>query len=270
MFDVSAYRGIGQFGKAYKVMLENDAHAPGSVDRLLADEMIRLCPETAEYLYSGYTPTRIYYKKGMRPVLEEYVEKVTPGSNSSEEAVQAITLFTSGLQVNAPADLDSVQFGGTEEDIIARGSDFCTDIARVGCVLYQVAGFPCRIVYLFNTGQAYSGHVIIEAYRTGAWGAIDPLTNVVYYHPDGKPASAWDLMTNPVLIECHGKNKTTPYTTVGQFRGVAISNYFVWEREEYDYTVSGINRYYRSVLEMEEQGWPGGLRWINGEEDWEG
>jgi len=267
MFDVSAYRGIGQFGKAYKVMLENDAHAPGSVDRLLVEEMIRLCTETAEYLYSRYTPISVYYKKGMRPVLEEYVEAVTTGSNSSEEFVQAITLFTSGLQVKAPADLDSVQVGGIEEDIIARGSDWCTDVARVGCALNQVAGFPGRMVSLFNTDEAYSGHVIIEAYRGGAWGAIGPLTNVVYYHPDGKPASAWDLMTNPVIIEYHCKNKTTPYTTVGQFRGVAISNYFVWKWEEYDYTVSGINQYYRSVLEMEEQGWPGGLRWIHGEED---
>ena len=51
MFDVSAYRGIAQFGKAYQTMLENDAHAPGSVDRALAEEMVRLCPETAEYLY---------------------------------------------------------------------------------------------------------------------------------------------------------------------------------------------------------------------------
>ncbi|UCH42555.1 MAG: hypothetical protein JSW16_07030 [Dehalococcoidales bacterium] len=267
MLDISAYRGIDQFGKAYAVMMENDAHAPGSVDRLLIEKMVRLCTETAEYLYSGYTPTSIYYKKGTRPVLEEYVEAATTGSNSSEESIQAITLFTSGLQVKAPTDLDSIQVGGTEEDIIAWGSDWCTDVARVGCALNQVAGFPCRMVSLFNTDEAYSGHVIIEVYRAGAWGAIDPLTNVIYYRPDGKPASAWDLMANPVLIECHWKNKTTPYTTAGQFGGVAISNYFVWEREEYDYTVSGINEYYRSVLEMEEQGWPGGLRWIHGEED---
>ena len=216
-------------------MLENDAHANGSVDRALAGEMVRLCPETAGYLYREYTPEQSYYRKGMRPVLEEYIEKVTSGSNSSEECVKAITLFTSGLQKKAPDDLDSMQFGGTEEDIIARGYDLCTDIGRVGCVLNQVVGFPCRMVNLFDTDRAYSGHAIIEVYRTGAWGAVDTLTNVVYHHPDGKPASAWDLMRNPDLIECHWRGRTTPYTTVGQFRRVAISNYIVWKRDENDY-----------------------------------
>lgn len=34
----------------------------------------------------------------------------------------------------------------------------------------------------------------------------------------------------------------------------------------YDYTVSGVNRYYGQVLDMAERGWPGGLRWLRGED----
>jgi len=30
--------------------------------------------------------------------------------------------------------------------------------------------------------------------------------------------------------------------------------------------VSGINAHYRAILEMSRKGWPGGLRWLFGEE----
>ena len=36
--------------------------------------------------------------------------------------------------------------------------------------------------------------------------------------------------------------------------------------EIYDYAVSPINDYYRSILEMSGRGWPGGLRWLHGED----
>ncbi|MBI3973567.1 MAG: hypothetical protein HY332_20020 [Chloroflexi bacterium] len=48
--DLAPYTGIGQFGAVYRYMLAHDAHAPGSVDRVVAERMVRLCPETAEYL----------------------------------------------------------------------------------------------------------------------------------------------------------------------------------------------------------------------------
>ena len=50
MPDLSRFTGLGQFGPAYRIMLENNSHAPGSVDRVLCERMIRLCPETAAYL----------------------------------------------------------------------------------------------------------------------------------------------------------------------------------------------------------------------------
>jgi hypothetical protein len=266
MIDISLYQGIGQFGPAYQIMLENDPHAPGSIDRLLIENMIRLCPETADYLYREYTPTRSLYQKGTRPKLEQCIEEAVFSSYSDEERIEAITQFTSGLQKNATDDLDLIRVGGTEEEIIARGSDWCADVARVGCALCQVAGFPARIVSLFDTEKAYTGHVIIEVYRDKTWGAVDALTGVIYRHPEARPASTWELMNNPRLIECHSKGELTLYTTVGQFRAAAITNYFVWRWREYDYTVSTVNDYYRSILKMSLLGWPGDLRWLHGED----
>lgn len=265
MVNISAYQGLGQFGPAYKSMLENDAHAPGSVDRILGKNMVRLCSDTANYLYSEYTPTRSLYRKGSHPELEQYVEKAILSCHSDEERIEAIARFTANLQEKADDDLDTMLVGGTEEEIIARGSDWCADVARVACALYQIAGFPARIVCLIDTEKAYSGHVITEVCRDKVWGAVDPLINVRYRHSNRRPASTWDLMKNPYFIERHWKGESTSYTRVGQFREAAISNYFVWCWRQYDYTVSKINDYYRSILDMADQGWPGGLRWLHGE-----
>lgn len=261
------YRGLAQFGPAYRIMLENDAHARGSVDRVLMENMVRLCTETADYLYSQYTPARSLYRRGERPELEYWTDRILLACNTDEERVEAIVRFTAGLQQGkACRDLDSAQIGGTEEEIIARGSDWCADVARVGCALCQVADYPARMVYLVDTEKAYSGHVIMEVFRAEVWGAVDPLTDVLYRLSGGTPASAWDLMNNTDLIEQHFKGESTPYTTPGQFRAAAISNYSLWETTAYDYTMAGINEYYRSILEMSEQGWPCGLRWLHGED----
>ncbi|MEE8413653.1 MAG: transglutaminase domain-containing protein [Dehalococcoidales bacterium] len=265
MIDIFAYRGPAQFGKAYRVMCENDTHTPGSVDRVLGENMIRLCSETAEYLYTAYTPEKSDYKKGIKSELEEYADKIISTCSSDEERIEKIILFTSSLQNRAASDLDSMRFGGTEDDIITRGSDWCTDVARVGCALCQVASFPARMVYLFDITKAYHGHVIIEVYRDSTWGAVDTVTNVIYRHEGGKAASAWKLLNSPEIIEKHWRGDSTYYTTPDQFSRAAISNYFVSESREYDYTVSRLNDYKRSVLEMAEKGWPGGFRWLHGE-----
>jgi hypothetical protein len=268
MLDLSKYRGISQFGRAYQIMMENDTHASGSVDRVLAQGMIQLCPETVAYLYGGYTPVQVQYEKGSRPELERWAEEAVADCHSSEEQIEGIVRFTSDLGKKVvDEDLDAMRFGGIEEEIIRRGSDWCTDVARVGCIMCQVVGLPARLVALFNTEQAYSGHVIIETYRGGIWAAVDPTTAVIYRHSGMKPASTWELMQQPQLIEAHWKDDgSTPYTSVGQFRHAAISNYFVSDWRHYDYTVSPINDYKRPILEMSMQGWPGGLRWLHGED----
>jgi hypothetical protein len=265
MIDLAKYQGIAEFGPAYRIMLERDAHAAGSVDRLLQARMIRLCRETAEHLYTHYTPLEVEYTKGSRPLLEDRAIEIVNGAGSEAARIEGVATFCNALGERAPAELDVMRLGGTEEEIIRRGSDWCTDVARVACVLYQVLGFPARLANLFDLAQAYSGHVITEVYRQGTWGAVDPTTSVVYHCGNGSPASTWDLMNQQGLIEAHYRGPGTPYTTPGQFTGAAIVNYFVWEHHRYDFTVAGPNEYCRSILEMAARGWPAGLRWLHGE-----
>lgn len=247
-------------------MLEHDAHAPGSVDRELARTMVRLCPETAEYLYHSFSPLDIRYQHGARPKLEGILAQVVPAGTEPEQTLARIVDYTRNLGTPAEQDLQKMRMGGTEEQIVERGSDWCTDVARVACVLCQIAGLPCRIVNLFDLDKAYSGHVIVEAYRARTWGAADSSTGVVYHRPGGEPASVWDLMRSPALVEAH-RGPNAFYTTVGQFRAAGIANYFCWQSESYDYTVTGLNEYCTSILEMSEQHWPGGLRWLHGEDN---
>ncbi|MGH2369879.1 MAG: transglutaminase-like domain-containing protein, partial [Chloroflexota bacterium] len=193
LLHLTRYRGLGQFGPAYWVMLENDAHAVGSVDRVLMEGMVRLCSATVEYLYRDFTPLRVLYQQGTAPELERWLEEILEGACDAEAMIARIAAFCRDMAEDTTNGLDTMVLGGTEEQIIERRSDWCTDLARVACVLCQDAGMPARLVYLADTRRAYGAHAIIEAYRGAAWGALDPTTGVVYRHPDGRPASTWDL-----------------------------------------------------------------------------
>ena len=264
--DISRYQGIYQFGKPYGLMLENDPHAAGSVDRVLAEAMVRLCAETADYLYKGYSPICAGYEKGFRPTLERYVAEAGASQGSSPARVAGIVNFCRGLEKRAADDLDGMEFGGTEEQIVARGSDWCIDVVRVACAMCQVVGVSARPVWLFNLGQAYSGHAIIEAFSEGVWGAVDPINGVVYRHSVGTPATTWELMSDERLVRSNWEGRSSFYADPRQFQAAAICNYPIRRASDFDYTVSLLNDYTRRVLEMANAGWPGGLRWLHGEE----
>jgi hypothetical protein len=265
MIDTTRLIGVGCFGPAYQRMLLNDTHAVGSVDRRLIDTMLRLCDETAEFIYEGCTPTEVDYEPGSRPALERAAARACTDRRSDETRLAGIARFCSALGEGSgnDGDLDALRFGGTEEQILARGSGWCADLARAACAMCQVAGLAARMVYLADTARAYSGHVIIEAYRDGGWGAVDPIAGIVYARPGGEPASTWDLMREPALFDAAPDH---PYASAEQFRAAAVANYPIWHAERYAYPVSGINGYYRSILTASRHGWPGGLRWLH-EED---
>lgn len=264
IMDLSRYTGKAALGKAYRIMLENDAHAPGSVDHSLMDAAVRLCYETADCLYNSFTPLRTQYRRGGRPALETIVDQLTQNPADLEATLSAVAVFSSGLRQGAPTAVDDLILGGTEESIVQRGTVWCTDLARVSCILCQMAGFSSRLIFLYDTDHAYSGHAIIEAYRSGCWGAVDSTIGRVYRHGTGMPASVWDLMHDPVLVEENGE--PNGHHTPGQFRVACVSNYSVCCCDRYDYTESRINPYTRAVLEMSDKGWPEGLQWIHGED----
>ncbi len=121
-------------------------------------------------------------------------------------------------------------------------------------------------VNLFNLNAAYSGHVIVEVHRLGTWGAVDTNSGFVYRKDDGRPATTWDLMNDAELVMRYGGSEGAQMRP-SQFASAGIANYKVRDSDTYDYTVTGLNEYYRAILTMAKKGWPGGLRWLHGEAD---
>lgn len=110
------------------------------------------------------------------------------------------------------------------------------------------------------------GHVVNEVYRDGIWGVVDTTNGIVYYNSDRKPAASWEIM-NRVNTIVGSYNNFSVNIDFEQFKGVAISNYLVSDHNKYLYNLSRVNNYYIKILEASSNGWPGGLRWICGEDN---
>ncbi len=91
--DVSHYQGIHQFGRDYAFMLENDTHDLGSVDRVLAENMVRLCAETVDFLHIGYSPALETYEKGSRPMLERFAVDAGACHGTRKDRIERIAKF---------------------------------------------------------------------------------------------------------------------------------------------------------------------------------
>ncbi|MCY3921338.1 MAG: hypothetical protein OXG27_02940 [Chloroflexi bacterium] len=218
---------------------------------------------SANYLYRDYTPTQARYEPGSRPELESAVRCALklPSLESHVVSLESLRQVSTCLaDIASSADdvpLEDLVFGGTEERVIARPTVWCTDLARAACVMLHVAGAAARIVCLFDTARAYSGHQVIEAYVTGSWVCADPVNGFVYEKSDGTPASALDVM--PERRTSSGKQN-------GLFRAVFLVNYNPVVASNYEFTESRANAYYLSILTQSSAGWPGGLRWLHGED----
>ncbi len=226
--------------------------------------MIRLTESSADYLYRDYTPTQALYEPGSRPEMEAAVQRAlrVPSLEShvvSLESLRRVTTYLAGIASSADdIPLEDLVFGGTEERIIARPTDWCTDLARAACVMLYVAGAAARIVCLFNTARAYSGHQVIEAHIDGTWVCADPVHGFVYEKGDGAPASALDVIR---------ERRTSSSNRNELFRAVFLVNYSPTLASAFDFTESKANDYYLSILTESSAGWPKGLRWLHGEDD---
>jgi len=236
------------------------------VDRQILESSVGLDARSARFLYHDSSLTRIPYASGTRPALEALAAEIEAPRGSAEGRVRAVARFLSGARNGESDEIEALRFGGIEEAIIARESTWCTDVSRAACALYQVMGLPSRMVLLADTEKAYSGHAVVEVYRACRWGAVDCVTGAVYATPAARPASTWDLMRNADWIGRAYRDPEERVARKGQFRAAAIASYAVGRRDARRYPVSRVSPYYRSILRMSERGWPGGLRWLHGEE----
>ena len=72
-------------------------------------------------------------------------------------------------------------------------------------------------------------------------------SGVVYQRDDSAPATTWELMNDAELVIRH-KSPAAWFTDPDQFTAAGIANYYVRDADMYDYTVTGLNDYYRAIL----------------------
>lgn len=167
-----------------------------SVDFQLRQRQVILCPQTAEFLYTQFTPTKVRYQKGTRPALEKVVSQVTKGCQNDRQKVLALMRFCRDIYKKREGKaFPEYIYGGTEEQLIDKGEEFCECLGRLMVALCEVAGMPGRIV-MHNIG----GHIASEIHVDGNWAYIDPRAGIYFIKSDGSFASTWDLWQDPSIL----------------------------------------------------------------------
>ncbi len=255
------------FGKEYGVMLKNDLHAGNSIDHKFLREMILLDEESYSFLYLSGVPG-IDNMNGHE--LFDFAQQFRV--TSDKESIKNVLDFTKNKVKGFNVEFSNMIFGGTEKEILERGTDWCADMARVGAVLLECMGIPARIVHLANLSRAYNGHVVVEAYYEGKYGVCDFISGYLLYnsrpldaaelwrsltHDNKKSAEGgWGCLSQvPELISgIVAQDKLAEYVPL--FTGVAINEYFPMNPGN-DYSTSMANDYYLKMIDNagREKGW---------------
>jgi transglutaminase-like putative cysteine protease len=172
---------------------------------------VLLCEDSLPVLYGPeYSPTRIRYIPGSRPVLEKIAGELE--GNTPRERADAAMRW---VMVNVPHPylygFVAKNRAMTEEDIIASGIGWCMEQARVFIALCEVMGMPGRMCFLTHQ-NGRCGHATAEAYVDGKWAWFDPTFGVRVELPDGSLGTSAELSGyyrplahaayRPVLAEC--------------------------------------------------------------------
>lgn len=180
-----------------------EANYGENVEFQLRREQVILCPQTVDFLYSKFTPLKVRYRPGSRPVLEKVVREAAAGCTSDREKALALMRFCRDLYKRGNWDkrpFSEYVYGGTEEQLIEKGEQLCECLGRLYVALCEIAGIPGRIV-MHDIG----GHITSEVYVDGHWAYIDPRCGMYFLKPDGSFASVWELWNNPGLLRAQSE-----------------------------------------------------------------
>lgn len=237
---MTADSGYDVFGIPYGRMLRQDLHAVQSIDHLLMQRMVRLDENSRERLYrqAGRLPERMEEHE-----LFAFARRFE--KSSQQESIDSLLWMTRQMAEEFDTPFQEMSFGGTEREILLRGTDWCSDLSRLGAVLLMCLHIPARLLYLADRSRAYHGHVAVEAFYNGGWGVVDFLYGLRFCCQDA-PLSAWQLMTAPQrMAEFLAQQDRADY--MGLYDAAAISEYDPMNREN-DYRISKPNQYYLTLM----------------------
>jgi hypothetical protein len=238
-------RGLGVFGKEYEYMFKNDLHSKLSVDYRILERMILIDRDSVDELYN--IKNLLVEISLEQHELFEFSRSFR--GNTENDSVKNVLKFTKDIVNSYTNPFYEMDFGGTEKEIIARGTDWCTDISRVGCVILKCLGIPCRIAVLANVNVAYNGHTVCEAYVNGTYTMCDFTYGISGL--DNNDTSVWELINNPnkvIKIYQHSKDELDLDYIKGLFTKAALYEYNI--EETHNYTISKPNEYYLKMMSL--------------------
>lgn len=193
------YRGRNGMPDVYRQRTYPLAMTVRGIDRYHANQFVNYRPETADYLYSTYTPLVVSYQRGTLPSIEALSADYTRDCRTPREIVLALLHRAMqhfkhpdgppcGSWVPGDRNLD-------DEALLATGSGWCNEQARVFVRLCQVNQIPARLVHTFYADNK-SGHCIVECHVENRWCMVDPTWLCVFPDSSGHWLSA---------AECHDR-----------------------------------------------------------------
>lgn len=241
--------GYGVFGKAYEYMFKNDLHHIQSVDHAILKNMILLDKDSKPFLYEA--PNSVSQDISNHALYE--IAHKLKGDNHLESINRTIK-FVNEIVERFNTPFEEMIFGGTELEIIKRGSDWCTDISRVGAALLQCLGMPSRIAILVNQLKAYHGHQVVEVFLNGTYMMCDFLYGVIARLDQNY--SVYDLLRKPILVHKIYSSKINDSKQldyiVGLYNLAAISEYDISKVDNYN--ISKPNEYYLKMMNLSQDG----------------
>lgn len=193
--ELAKYRGCTGLPTDWQAWKRAIPYEPGEIDyEQPAVEMIRLVPETAEFLYSEYSPTLTRYQPGTRPKMERIVDLALSRAKTDRDKVVTLLDWTWRMVSHCyRVRTERVVVGGTEEDILERGFGYCNELSRVFVTLCQVAGLRARMTFHWTADSRF-GHSCAETFFDGKWQLCDATFNIHGSSVPRQNASCWDLM----------------------------------------------------------------------------
>ena len=251
--------GCRGFSRSYDHLLSRRIYRCGTVDAVVQDCAVEVCDATLRRFMRppDAGDRNVTELRRRRPFLAHYAEfavVVYP----ADCKIMSLALFCRDIEAQFPspehsalggfyASPDDFMWGGVEEFVIAKGSDWCAELARVFCALCEMIGVPARLVFALDGSD--DGHVLAECYKGGEWMLVDPLVAKLYEHPDIGPVGAARMC---MLTDEQRRFLTASaehyYVHERFFRHLSVAEYSIADAARYDYGLSRCNEYYRQRL----------------------
>ncbi|MGD9892989.1 MAG: transglutaminase domain-containing protein [Dehalococcoidia bacterium] len=209
----------------------------GSVDRNLVESLVWLNPHNESAVYLA--PASGAPRRTPRPWLEEIVAELTAGMVDDFQRATALRRWVAGIPRAFPKggastragfwqDYSTFLRGGTEEEVIRKGTPLAIELARVLVTLATLAGVPGRIVVLAGD-DGRQRHTVTELYVRGHWSVFDPVSDRSFIWSKHGYASAWDIHLMPRLVDGLQDHGRLRYVDSRFYQQVAVAAYDPWD-----------------------------------------